>query len=799
MRFQGPTFTMTETELVEPRLGNRIARTGRIEHDTLVMESEFERRLLKKSALPANGPQLETGNALVDWAFLIARRDLESNFYDGGIHAGANFQDGATWIRDTSYTALMGLNCFYPAKLAEVLPNLLNAAAREIMFEQYHSVFEDRQFSMTDQILWLLAAEKLARVQGDNRLLRYGIPFAMQTISRMLQERLDTGSFVFAGGSSLFDGHTGFPMGFTGPLLKAVSNNFLYMRALKLLAALDDVEPVVRRNYTELHQQLRRGVDQAYWLETQGYYAQLEYDRNYREERFETLGNILALADPDVDRTRAVRIAKAMPAYAYGVPALYPWYKDRVLYHSEGIWPFMMGLTLWALHERRDDTLTRAELADTGADLTYIAGQLLRTSMLEGTFMELLDCKTGEGLYSPAQVWSAAAMLALVEHGLFGMRFERDGLVFKPNRPDFLRGAAITLHQLAVRGKNITLTISPEGNVLADGRQLPDNTLRFADFGIPAGTWQEGPIATPEKLTMNARPEERKWEYYAQSAGPELSLILAPGEQMIFPATEQIGSYAFEIKLKNLTPQPQRTELITEITGTGLTVQPEKLAVEMGAQETVTRLVRVTFTTPPVHLTEGRLTVKCQAVGLSVSAPIKRLLTLDLHWRYKPMFKQRSLGYGRDYTAYDTWDLLRAPMRAEQRLGAYTGILWYAHKVLIPVGWQGKDLFFYCGAMSEWDITYCNGTEIGRTGDAQQTANGQERKYRIPADLIRYGALNYLAVKTWCAGKNCGMWKGPLFLAPPEDFDWAKRKAQRVIDSNQLPPLTDAPEGMHLH
>jgi hypothetical protein len=790
---------MTETELVEPRLGTRIARTARIEHDALVMESECERRILKRSALPSNGPWLETGHALTDWAFLIARRDLESNFYPGGIHAGANFLDGPTWIRDTSYTALMGLNCFYPAKIAEVLPNLLNETAREIMFEQYHSIYEDRQFTMTDQILWLLAAEKLARVQGDNTLLRHGVPCAMQTISRMLRERLDAESFVFAGGSSLFDGHTGFPMGFTGPLLKAVSNNFLYLRALKFLAGMEGVDPLVQRNYTELYQRLRLGVDQAYWLAEQGYYAQLEYDRNYREERFETLGNILGLADTDVEHARAARIAKAMPAYAYGVPALYPWYKERVLYHSEGIWPFMMGLTLWALRERRDDGLTCAELAGTGADLTYIAGQLLRTSMLEGTFMELLDCKTGEGLYSPAQVWSASAMLALVEHGLFGMRFERDCLVFAPARPDYLQNAVITLHQFELRGKTITLTITPDGNVLADGRLLPDNTLRFADCGIPTRTWQEGPIPTPEKLTMNARAAERKWEYYAQGANPELSLTLAPGEQTIFPATEQIGSYAFEIKLKNLTSQPRDTELTIEVTGTGLTVQPEKLQLEVAAQGGVTRLVRVAFAAPLVQLTDGSLLVRCPEADLAVTAPIKRLLTLDLHWRYKPMFKQRSLGYGRDYTVYETWDLLRAPMRAEQRLGAYTGVLWYAHKVLVPSGWQGRDLFFYCGAMSEWDITYFNGTEIGRTGDAKQSANGQERKYRIPAEFIHYGERNYLAVKTWCAGKNCGMWKGPLFLAPPEDFEWAKRKAQRVIDSNQLPPLTDVPEGMHLH
>jgi len=280
----------------------------------------------------------------------------------------------------------------------------------------------------------------------------------------------------------------------------------------------------------------------------------------------------------------------------------------------------------------------------------------------------------------------------------------------------------------------------------------------------------------------------------SESSGPGaevtdggVTLRLWPAEIAVFPGEEQIGSYELRLRVENRTVAPRRMDLRIAAPGAELTVTPDGLRFTVPPQAAEERTFRLGFDRPPVGFGGGELTVDGGA-GLRVEIPVRRFLTLDCSWRFKPMFKMKSLGYGREFRHFDNWDLLRVPMRAEFRLGPYEGVLWYARKLVIPADWTGG-LVFYCGAMSDWDVTYFNGTVIGRTGTPERGAHGAERQYAIPAEIVKPGAVNTIAVQVFCHGHENGLWRGPVFIARAGEVVWARETGWRVLDSNFLPPV----------
>lgn len=89
----------------------------------------------------------------------------------------------------------------------------------------------------------------------------------------------------------------------------------------------------------------------------------------------------------------------------------------------------------------------------------------------------------------------------------------------------------------------------------------------------------------------------------------------------------------------------------------------------------------------------------------------------------------------------------------------YDGFAWYRTAVHVPDSWRGRDLWIVLGAVDDEDWTYWNGEPVGHLA----TWN-QERRYRIPADLVRAGQENTLAVRVYDGLYGGGIWRGPVRL-----------------------------------
>ncbi|WNJ18911.1 alpha/beta fold hydrolase [Pontibacter sp. G13] len=87
----------------------------------------------------------------------------------------------------------------------------------------------------------------------------------------------------------------------------------------------------------------------------------------------------------------------------------------------------------------------------------------------------------------------------------------------------------------------------------------------------------------------------------------------------------------------------------------------------------------------------------------------------------------------------------------------YDGFAWYRQAVFIPAEWEEQatlegGLVLDLGAIDDADETYWNGELIGTTGAFPPEYVGayeQKRSYTIPADLVKFGKRNVIAVRAY--------------------------------------------------
>jgi sialate O-acetylesterase len=109
----------------------------------------------------------------------------------------------------------------------------------------------------------------------------------------------------------------------------------------------------------------------------------------------------------------------------------------------------------------------------------------------------------------------------------------------------------------------------------------------------------------------------------------------------------------------------------------------------------------------------------------------------------------KGLGYGYARPDFDDSLWRVAEMPDSWNLMGYNhgGVFWLRLAVTLPRGAGGKDLTLSLGALDKGDITYFNGTEVGRTGDGVNMEYwNRQRVYKIPGSLVKNGR-NVLAVR----------------------------------------------------
>ncbi len=419
-------------------------------------------------------PRLDSGRTTYDAAYATAVRDIGASVRDGVFVAGESWP--AVWVRDASYAIDLGCGLLHPDVSRATMRGVAAAGGPWTQDRSAHFGGWPR---LTDSVVGAVGAWACFLATGDEGFLRWSHEVNRASLARAEREVFD--GALFRGCASFMESNSGYPprFAFSGRAVgatKALSTNVLHHRAYTLAArsaALlgEDPEPFQVRAAA-----LRRAINERLWQPGRGRYAYYEDACGRLSDRWEGLGTALALLWGVADDEAAATILRTVVPTRHGLPCLWPRYalwrpwllRDEYHYHNATVWPFVQGYWGWAAAERGAVPVFAAELASL-ADLAARAP----------TFHEFYRPDTARPDGSARQLWSAAGYLAMIHHGLFGLRPDVDELRFRPVVPDGF--ARLRLSGLGYRGLTLEITVTGPGTEIdsftVDGVARPGHAI----------------------------------------------------------------------------------------------------------------------------------------------------------------------------------------------------------------------------------------------------------------------------------------------------------------------------------
>ena len=102
---------------------------------------------------------------------------------------------------------------------------------------------------------------------------------------------------------------------------------------------------------------------------------------------------------------------------------------------------------------------------------------------------------------------------------------------------------------------------------------------------------------------------------------------------------------------------------------------------------------------------------------------------------------------------------------------------WFRRHIEIPAECKGKDFYLLLGCVDDVDETWLNGQRIGGLGPFPpdyRTAWDVQRRYLVPASLVRGDGSDVLAVRVFNGGGNGGIYEAGMKSARVGPFDPAQ-------------------------
>ncbi len=157
-------------------------------------------------------------------------------------------------------------------------------------------------------------------------------------------------------------------------------------------------------------------------------------------------------------------------------------------------------------------------------------------------------------------------------------------------------------------------------------------------------------------------------------------------------------------------------------------------------------------------------------VGTIQSENLKSLVNLEGNWKF-------SIGDepARAIPDFDDsdWQNVFVPNSWEDNgFEDYNGFAWYRKSFQIRETFNREYLYLYMGYIDDVDEVYLNGKLIGASGNfppRMKTAYDIPRMYPVPANLLRKGGVNIIAVRVYDGIQNGGITQGPVGLFIDKD------------------------------
>ena len=395
------------------------------------------------------------------------------------VRAGGGYEQ--PWTRDASVNSWNAASLLSP----EVARNTLWSVCRR---QDDGTLIVQQDDQWWDQIVWAIAAWNHYLVTGDRDFLADAAQAAVTTLRTDRSQHFNERYGLFEGPAFMQDGIAGYPSPPYDPdntssfvldhpgtdRLMCLSTNCLFHAGYLVCAEM--VEATGDRHaaggFRAAAARLRTAINTHLWRREAGTYGYLIHGTGERAGRLETYqeanGLAFAVLCGVASGSQVRSVLRRTHHEPHGVVNVWPHFARfddaHPGRHNAIIWPMTVGM--WghaAAVGGRTDLLARA--------LTGLAGLERR----DGHFWEIYNARTGavDGGWQngrqwdsePDQTWSATGYLRLVHQGLFGIRFERDGLRFTPSLPE--GWGPVTLRGLSYRRMTLDITLTGAGHRVA--------------------------------------------------------------------------------------------------------------------------------------------------------------------------------------------------------------------------------------------------------------------------------------------------------------------------------------------
>lgn len=413
----------------------------------------------------------------------------EGRFY----RAGGDYQE--PWTRDAAINSWNAGSLLEP----DVAQNTLFAVLGR---DEKGQPIVQRDNQWWDKVVWVTGAWNHYLTTGDRKFLVTAYGVTSRLLAAMHEERFNKKFGLYQGPSFFNDGIAGYPAPPASPTdaagstfvldykgadqLMTLSTNCLYVAAYETAAKMAEAlrEPGAAQ-YRSAATMLKRNINRHLWMPREGRYGYLLHGDGKLDPTEEGCGLSFAI----LFDVASPRQAKSVLAHTHmepkGITDTYPHYPrysdSHPGRHNVVVWPMIQGM--WAR--------AAAKLRDTNAFATQLNDLAELAESSQGNFYEIYDSKSGavEGGWQsgihfnsvPNQTWSATAYLSMVFNGIFGMRFEPNGLHFEPLVPSGWSGARLT--GIAYRGATLDLVVHGTGTRL---RSMKLDGARLAEGRIPS-------------------------------------------------------------------------------------------------------------------------------------------------------------------------------------------------------------------------------------------------------------------------------------------------------------------------
>ena len=374
-------------------------------------------------------PQLTSNDRILDATYRLSLEELQQLMRpDGALSAGAKWP--GVWTRDVSLSTVLALALVVPDAARVSLLAKVDSAGRIIQDTGTGGSWP----ISTDRMTWAMAAWELYASTGDRAWLRQAYDIIRRSAEADQHAARDHATGLMRGESSFLDWREQSYPRWMQPAdiaeSEALGTNAVHYAAYRILAdmARELGEPSAR--WTTTADSIAHGMNEYMWNARNGWYGQYRYGHAYMSlsPRFEALGEALTVAYGAATPARARELSRRAPLVAFGTPTFWPYIPNERLYHNGTIWPFVTAYWTWAAADARDGAVVEHGLANltraTALFLTNKENMVAATGHFEGT-----------ALNSDRQLWSVAGSLAAEYRVLFGMRLERERMLFKPTVP----------------------------------------------------------------------------------------------------------------------------------------------------------------------------------------------------------------------------------------------------------------------------------------------------------------------------------------------------------------------------